>query len=155
MAYRIRGLDPAPFRHLYGLDDAALATHGARRVRVDRAPGVPDRIELRDLAPGETALLVNHVHQPAPTPYRASHAVYVREGADAAVEAVDIVPEVLRRRRLSLRAFDAMHMMVDGRLVDGLQLHETLPAMLAATEVAYVHVHFAAHGCYAALAERA
>lgn len=155
MAYRIRGLDPAPFLHLYGLDDPALAACGARRVQVERMPGVPDRIELRDLAPGETALLVNHVHQPAPTPYRASHAVYVREGAGAAVETVDCVPDVLQRRMLSLRAFDATHMMVDGRLVDGLQLHEALPAVLAQGDVAYVHLHFAARGCYAALAERA
>ena len=79
MAYRIRGLDPAPFVPLYGLDATALEARGARRGVVERMPGVPDRVELRDLEPGETALLLNHLHQPAATPYRASHAVYVRE----------------------------------------------------------------------------
>lgn len=154
MAYRIRGLDPAAFVPLYGLDAAALEARGARRVVVERSPGVPDRVELRDLEPGETALLVNHLHQPAATPYRASHAVYVREGASEAVEVVDRVPEVLRRRMLSLRTFDRAHMMLDGRLVDGERLHALLPEVLAQAGVDYVHLHFAARGCYAACVER-
>lgn len=154
MAYRIRGLDPAAFVPLYGLDAAALEARGARRVVVERTPGVPDRVELRDLDPGETALLVNHLHQPAATPYRASHAVYVREGALEPVEVVDRVPEVLRRRMLSLRTFDRAHMMLDGRLVDGEHLHALLPEVLAQADVGYVHLHFAARGCYAARVER-
>ena len=81
MAFRITGLAPDPFRHLFGLDDAALASQGAIRYRVDSGFGFPDRIELRDATPGETVLLVNHVHQPADTPFRASHAIFVREGA--------------------------------------------------------------------------
>jgi hypothetical protein len=32
MSFRIRGLDPAPFLPLYGLDDAALAALGVARV---------------------------------------------------------------------------------------------------------------------------
>ena len=30
-------------------------------------------------------LLLNYVHQPADTPYKASHAIFVREGAERAV----------------------------------------------------------------------
>lgn len=78
MTFRIAGLDPAPFRHLYGLSEEELARAGTRRCLVDTMPGFPDRIELRDLTPGEHALLVNYVHQPADTPYRASHAIFVR-----------------------------------------------------------------------------
>ncbi|NKF24493.1 DUF1203 domain-containing protein [Solimonas sp. C16B3] len=33
------------------------------------------------LQPGETALLLNDTHQNADTPYRASHAIFIREGA--------------------------------------------------------------------------
>ena len=47
---------------------------------------------MRDIEPGETALLLNYTHQPAGTPYRASHAIFVREGATAVYEAVDEVP---------------------------------------------------------------
>ena len=49
MSFRIRGLSPEPFRHLYGLTDAELAAAGARRMICDLKPGYPDRIELRDL----------------------------------------------------------------------------------------------------------
>ena len=107
MSFRITGLDPAPFAHLFGLSDEALAAHGARRYVVDKAPGFPDRVEVRDLQPGETCLLVNYAHQPAETPYRATHAIFVREGAEQAYESVDEAPEALRVRTLSLRAFDA------------------------------------------------
>lgn len=155
MSFRITGLSPAPFRHLFGLDDAALAAHGARRVTVERSPGTPDRIGLRDLAPGEQALLLNYEHQPADTPFRASHAIYVHEGTDAPYDAVDTVPELLRRRTLSLRAFGADHMMVDADLVDGRELEAALQRFLADPAVAYLHAHSAKPGCYLARIERA
>jgi hypothetical protein len=155
MGFRIRGLAPEPFRHLFGLDDAALAAAGVRRYHVDHAPGFPDRIELRDLQPGETALLLNYVHQPADTPYRASHAIFVREGATVAHESVDTIPQVLRIRPISLRAFDATHMMVDADLVDGRDLEPAIARLLAQAQVSYLHAHYAQRGCYAAHIERA
>jgi hypothetical protein len=154
MRFRVRGLAPEPFRHLFGLDDAALAAAGARRYVVDHAPGFPDRIEVRDLEPGETAFLLNYVHQPADTPYRASHAIFVREGATAAYESVDEIPAALRIRTISLRAFDAAHMMVDAELVDGRQLEPAIARMFADPQVGYLHAHYAQRGCYAARIER-
>ncbi len=155
MTYRIRGLDPAPFRHLFGLSDEALAAHGARRCIADAKPGFPDRIELRDAEPGETLLLLNHVHQPADTPYRASHAIFVREGAERAVELVDAIPEAIRIRPISLRAFDAAGEMVDADLVDGRELEPLIERLLADPAVDYLHAHYAKRGCYAGRIERA
>lgn len=44
----------------------------------------------------------------------------MREGATAAYDAVGEVPEVMRRRQLSLRAYDAAAgMMLDASLCDG------------------------------------
>ena len=103
MSFRITGLTASTFRHLYGLSDQDLAARSAKRYVVDATPGFPDRIEMRDLEPGETALLVNYMHQPARTPYRASHAIFVREGAETTYDMVDTIPDVLRRRVLSLR----------------------------------------------------
>jgi hypothetical protein len=154
MSFRITGLDPAPFAHLYGLSDEALAAHGARRYVADKAPGFPDRIEVRDLAPGETCLLLNYAHQPADTPYRAAHAIFVREGAQRPYEAVDKIPDALRVRPLSLRAFDADHMMVDADLVDGTAVEGLIERLLANPEVAYIQAHYAKRGCYAARIER-
>lgn len=155
MSFRISGLDPALFATLFGLSDAHLAEAGARRVLVDTMPGYPDRIELRDLEPGETAILLNHVHQPADTPYRASHAIFVREGAAVAWSAEDEVPEVLRRRMISLRAFDTKGEIVGAELVDGRELEGAIDRQLAHPGADYLHAHYAAYGCYAARIDRA
>src|SRR6516164_5537212 len=153
MSFRILGLDPAPFVPLYGLPDDELARRGVRRFVVDQ-PRLPDRIEVRDAELGESLLLLNYLHQPAESPYRASHAIFVREGATSAHVAIDEVPEALRSRPLSLRAFDARGMIVDGILVDGPEMLAASARLLANTDVAYVHVHFARLGCYAARVDR-
>jgi hypothetical protein len=155
MSFRITGLDPAPFRHLFGLSDEELAARGAKRCVADQKPGFPDRVELRDAEPGESVLLINHTHQPADTPYRASHAIFVREGAERAYSAVDVVPEPLRGRPISLRAFDGDHMMVDADLVDGRELESLIERLLADPKVSYLHAHYARRGCFAARIERA
>lgn len=152
MSFRITGLSAQPFAHLFGLSDAELGAHGALRYRGE---GLPDRIELRDTVGDETVLLVNHEHQPADTPYRSRHAIFVREQAGPAFDAVDTVPEALRRRLLSLRGFDAAGMMIDADLVDGQQVETLIARLLAQPEIAYVQAHFARRGCYAALIRRA
>jgi hypothetical protein len=154
MAYRISGLSPEPFRHLFGLPDAELARQGAQRWVAEAGSRLPDRIELRDAEPGERLILVNYEHQPAATPYRASHAIFVLDGATTACEAIDRVPEAMRSRMLSLRAFDADHLMVDASLVDGGVAEAAIVKMLANPQVAYIQAHYATRGCYAARIER-
>ena len=154
MKFRVTGLSPEPFRPLFGLADAAPARHGARRYVAD-GPGFPDRIEISDAAPGETLLLVNYVHQPAAGPYRASHAIFVREREVAPTDLIDDLPPAMRVRPLSLRAFDASGMMVDGDLVDGGAADRLIERLLAQPEVAYIHAHYARRGCYAGLIQRA
>ncbi|MGE0006101.1 MAG: DUF1203 domain-containing protein [Parvibaculaceae bacterium] len=155
MAFRISGLSPEPFRHLFGLSDAELARHGVRRYRVDTPTGYPDRIEMRDAEPGETVLLLNHVSQPADTPYRASHAIFVREGAEEAYDRVDEVPQVMRSRLLSLRAFDVDGMMLDADVVDGREIETLIGRFFANPDVAYIHAHNARRGCYSGRIDRA
>ena len=155
MSFRIKGLGSEPFQHLYGLNDEDLARHGARRYVADRKPGFPDRIEVRDAETGESLLLVNYVHQPANTPYRASHAIFVREGATETYDRVDEVPEVMRVRPISLRAFDQANLMVDADLVEGRALEDLIARFLSNPQVVYLHAHYAKRGCYAARIERA
>jgi len=155
MALRILGLDPTPFLHLYGLPDSELATRGVIRQRVDEPHSAPDRIELRDAEPGETVLLLNHEYLAADSPYRGRHAIYVREGARERFDAVDVVPDALRRRLLSVRAFDEAGMMVDADVVEGTALEALAERLLAHPEVAYLQAHHARRGCYAARIERA
>ena len=139
MSFRITGLSPAPFRHLVGLFDAELQRHGAQRCAVDSPTGFPDRIELCDCVPGETVLLLNYMRQPADTPYRASHAIFVREGATAPYDAVDVVPTSLQSPLLSLRAFTAAHGMVDADAIDGADPGPAIDRLLGDPRVAYVH----------------
>jgi len=154
MSFRITGLSPAPFRHLFGLTDEELAKHAAKRYVADATPGYPDRIELRDAKPGETVILLNYVHQPASTAYYASHAIFVREGAQAAYDRVNEIPGVLRSRQLSLRAFDAEHLMVDADLVDGSGIEHVIERFFVHPHIAYLQAHYAKRGCYAARIER-
>jgi hypothetical protein len=154
MSFRIRGLSPAPFQPLYGLSDAALAALNVRRMVVTETPGFPDRIEMRDVEPGETVLLLNHVCQPADTPYRASHAIFVREGAVETYDRVGEVPEVMRRRLLSLRAYDRDHMMVDAEVTEGSAAEAVIERLLDNPATAYIHAHNAKRGCYSGLIER-
>jgi hypothetical protein len=65
------------------------------------------------------------------------------------------VPEQLRTRTLAVRAFNADGMMVGHALVDGGELESAIGRLFADAEAAYLHIHFAAPGCYAAHVERA
>jgi hypothetical protein len=153
--FRITGLAPERFAHLFGATDEALAAVGARRRIVDAHPGYPDRIEMRDLELGEKAILVNYLHLDVDSPYRSSHAIFVREGATRAYEAVDEIPEVLRSRLLSVRAFDRDAMMTDGDVIQGDGLQSWILAAFANAEVAFVDVHNAKRGCFAGRVLRA
>jgi len=155
MTYRITGLPATEFSHLFGLDDDALAALGAKRYIVDEHPGFPDRIELRDLEAGERALLLNYTHHAAATPYRSSHAIFVREGAVERYDRANEIPDVLRIRLLSVRAFDAAGMMIDADVLDGSELEAAIARFFARDDAAYLHVHNAKRGCFAARVDRA
>lgn len=155
MSFQIRALPARPFAPLFALTDDELRALGAVRQTVDRTPGFPCRVSLADAEPGETVVLVHYEHQPADTPYRAAHAIYVREGAREARPAPGEVPDVLRRRLLSVRGFDAAGMMVGADVVDGRALEPAVARLFADERVAYLHLHHAKPGCYAARVERA
>lgn len=155
MDFRIKGLPAAEFAHLAGLDEARLAQLGIERVRIAEPHSAPDRISLRDAEVGETVLLLNYEHQPADSPYRSRHAIYVIEGEQRTFDEVNAVPDVMRRRLLSLRAFDARGMMVDADVVEGARVEPLIERLLGDARTAYVQAHYARRGCFAARIERA
>jgi hypothetical protein len=154
MSFRISGLPLARFEPLFALSDAELASRGIIR-RVVEEPGAPCRVSMRDAEPGETVLLLNYEHQPAASPFRSSHAIYVRQAARETYESVDEIPEVLRRRILSVRAFDGDGMMVDADVVDGREVETVVERLLGDSRVVYLHAHYAKPGCFAARIDRA
>jgi hypothetical protein len=156
MSYVVTGLSPEPFRHLFDLTDEALAERGVLRRQVDANPGFPCRVTLEDAEPGDTVLLMNYQHQPADSPFRASHAIFVSQGGQAARRTVDALPGSIRTRPfISLRAFDDDGMIVDAAVAPGAELEPVIERQLAIPGVAYLHAHYAAMGCYAARIDRA
>ena len=155
MNFQIAPLPLAPFAPLFALSDEELALRNIVRRVVDRHPGFPCRVSLEDAPIGETVLLMNYEHQPAQSPYRSSHAIFVRERAQLATPGVNEIPEVLSRRLLSVRGFDAQGLMVKADVVEGAALADAIADFFASDEVAYLHLHNAKPGCYAARVDRA
>jgi hypothetical protein len=155
MHFRIRGLPAEKFAALFALSDAELAAQGAvRRIADGREPGYPCRISLTDSKPGDELILANYEHHPAASPYRMRFAIFVRKGEETFDE-LDTVPEQLRKRTLAVRAFDGDAMMVGFELVEGVKLESAIERQFTDLRAVYLHVHFAAPGCYAASVERA
>lgn len=155
MSFVVTGLSPEPFAPLFDLDEAALARRGARRVTADSKPGFPCRVTLEDAEPGETLLLLNHEHQEANSPYRACHAIYVRQGARAAARVENAMPPALRSRLLAIRAFDDAGMMIDAEIAEGAEAEPLIERFLSNPRAAYLHAHNARRGCFAARIDRA
>jgi len=152
MHFRIQGLPAEKFAHLFTLSDEELAQAGAVR-RIADGPR-PCRISLTDAKAGDELILINYEHHAVDSPYQMRFAVYVR-GGEETFDAVDTVPQQLRTRTLAVRAFDRGAMMVGWELADGNELEAAIERLFADPRAAYLHVHFAAPGCYAARVERA
>ena len=155
MAFRVVGLPSLLFRSLYGLSEKDLAGLGVEVKFADAPTGFPCRVSLRDAPVGTRMLLMNFEHQPADTPYRSRHAIFVEDGAEEAHPEVNEVPEVLASRTLSVRAFDEAGQMLDAAVVSGREAGPAFERLLAVPGTAYLHVHNAGRGCYAARVERA
>lgn len=154
MTYIVKGIDPAPYLHLYGLPDEELANHGITRMTVTKKPSFPCRVSLTDREIGENVLLLNHVSHDVAGPYRASHAIFVTEGIEARSQYVDEVPPVFGPRVLSLRGFDQTGMMVDAILTQPGDADAGIRKLLENPAIESIHAHNAVRGCFAAKIER-
>ena len=155
MNFQIKALPETEFASFFEMTDAELAEHQACRQIVNSKPGTPCRVSLADAEIGETVILLNYAHQPEESPYQATHAIFVREGAKQATIAMNEVPEVIRSRLISMRLFNNKHMMVDADVVTGDTLSEMISKAFENTEIDYIHLHNAKPGCFAASVERA
>ncbi|WP_430511036.1 DUF1203 domain-containing protein [Pannonibacter phragmitetus] len=155
MTFQIEPLSAERFLPLFSLDDEELAARNIEVHVADADAGYPCRLGLRFAKAGERLLLVNYEHVPHDTPYRASHAIYIVQGAESVWPKVGEVPNSLQVPMLSVRAFDARHRIIDGRLVAGEKLADTIGSIFDVPEVEYIHLHYPGRGCYAACVRRA
>ncbi|GAA3891806.1 DUF1203 domain-containing protein [Sphingomonas limnosediminicola] len=153
MSFVVRGIDPAPYKAMFGLPEEALAQRGIVRMTVD-SPTFPCRVSLTDRAIGETVLLLNHISHDVANPYRASHAIFVAEANEEAAEYVDSVPPVFEERVLSLRGFDKEGMMAAAILTQPGEAEAGIRQLFADPNIETIHAHNATRGCFSAKIER-
>ena len=65
------------------------------------------------------------------------------------------IPESISSRLISARAYDADGMMLDADVVEGTVLATLIRQMFGNRRTAFIHLHNAKQGCYAARVERA
>ena len=156
MDFRIIGLPPQPFRPLFEQTNAALLERGMRRVIADDTTGFPCRVSMAHAAPGEELLLTSYEHQSARhSPYRATGPIFVRKHATEAFDAINMIPDPLKTRLLSVRAYDASDLIVEADVADGAAVEPLIAQFLRRDDVHYLHIHYARRGCYACRADRA
>jgi hypothetical protein len=149
MTYQVRGLDKAAFEPMFSLSDEELYARRARR-QVASGSGEPCRVSLKDASAGETVILLNHVSHDVETPFRTSHAIYVRELAEQAPVYADELPPMLDVRTLGLRAFDAAGVLRAGSIARPGKGDMWVRRLLEQPGITEVHAHNAAYGCFLA-----
>jgi hypothetical protein len=155
MSFIVHALPEAPFAPYFSMPEEELLAHRARVMVADASPGFPCRVSLADAEVGERVLLIHHEHHACESPFRSSHAICVREGAEQALMRPGELPEMLRSRTLSLRVFDADSMLRTADIVEGEQLEPAIRTALRDPAVAYLHLHNVELGCYLARVTRA
>jgi len=155
MNFQIVPLPLKEFLPLFELPDPELARRGAHRMIVDANPGFPCRVSLEDVEIGERVILLNYMHQPADSPYRATGAIFVCEKAVEAKLPPCEIPAVVQRRTISVRGYDVEGMMKNARVVEGRAIEGTIADFFADDRVAYLHLHNAGAGCYSCRVDRA
>jgi len=154
LAFRCVALSSERFAAYFLLSDRELIERGARRMTVDAQPGYPCRVSLVDAEMGEAVLLLPFEHQSAHSPYRASGPIFVREQAVQAQPAIGEVPDALRRRLISVRAYDRAGMMVNADVIEGRVLQSAITGLFTHPDTEYLHLHNARPGCFACRVER-
>jgi len=149
----VSGLRRNDFTKLFAMSDTELAERNAVRVQAT-SHGFPCRVSLKDAEEGDTLILLHHVSHDVATPYRSSYAIYVNETAVEVAPYVDSTPPVFEGRPIALRGFDERGMLQAASLALPGQADAKIREVLANPEIAYIHAHNAAHGCYSARIDR-
>lgn len=155
MSFIISGLPIEQFRPLFSMSDTALAEKGVVRKIADAKPGYPCRISLEDAEPGDQLLLMHYENHRVQTPYRSAYAIYINEAATEQRIVRDSVPGALQGRPIALRVFNETGMLINAALcLDG-NVANAIETAFETAEASYIHLHNAAHGCFAAEARPA
>jgi hypothetical protein len=153
--FQLLGLPYAPFAPLFTLPDEKLSAYNAQRVFAATKPGYPCRVSLIDADIGEELLLLPFEHQPAGSPYKSSGPIFVRKAATQTQVEPGAIPDYVRTRLISVRAYDSKHLMTDALVCAGTDAAAAIQKMFGRAEVAYIHLHNANRGCFSCAVQRA
>lgn len=136
---------------------AVLETEQPGRVSKIAGEGdtYPCRRCLMDAEAGDEVYLLSYDPFLGDSPYRCASPIFVHKKQCTPYQGAE-VPEQQRKRLLSVRAYDAGHMIVGhGDVLEGTKLEQTSEELLSDPAVEYIHVHNARPGCFAVRIERA
>lgn len=153
--FQITALPADRFDYWRTMSDAELRQHSAQWVVADSDTGYPCRVSLEDARTGERVLAIPFSHHEADSFYRASGPIFIREQAQTARIALNIIPSFLMPRMISARAYDRRGMMLKADAITGDRLGQVLNQFFSDPAVINVHLHNARTGCYLCQAERA
>ena len=153
--FQVQALPITSFQPWFDLNPDQRRRRGARWLTADASPGYPCRVSLTDAQVGERVLALPYTHHDVASPYRAAGPIFVREQAAQAQPKVNEIPPMLLHRLLSLRAYDAAHMMIGAEVVEGLELAAAIKHLWQNPAVQYVHLHNAKPGCFMCSVHRA
>ena len=135
--------------------DEARRSPGAVPAAAGDGP-YPVRCCLRDADDAADVVLASVMPFRGESPYAARSPVYVHaERCTGHAEEPGAVPEMLRGRLLSVRAYDGSHMLTGTEVLQGTDLEAAIDRLLGQDPGAYIHVHFAGPGCFACRIEAA
>jgi hypothetical protein len=156
-SFRVSGISAEVLNEFRQLSDDELRQRNVFRYIADQKPGYPCRVSLVDAEIGESLLLLNFGHLMSSTPYRSVGPIFVRESARETYVRVDEIPEVLRApgRMLSIRAYDNNDMLAGAAVIGTAEIDQSIQKFFAERQAAYLHVHYAAPGCFACRVDRA
>src|ERR1700675_4494312 len=153
-SFQLVGLPFEPFSPLFALSDAELLARNVRRVFATTKPGYPCRVSLADAEIGDELLLLPFEHQPASSPYKSSGPIFVRKATLQAHVEPGVVPDYVRTRLISVRAYDTQHLMSDALVCAGSDAAAAIQKMFGRDDVAYIHLHNANRGCFSCAVNR-
>jgi len=125
--------------------------------RLDAQDSYPCRHCLREATAAHGMLLLSHQAPKPKSVYGHATAIFLCAQECQRFDAPDTVPDIVRNRHVSLRAFDAQGMMLydANELVPGSGHDAAIRRILGRDDVAYVNAHTAKAGCLLCHIERA
>lgn len=153
--FRVKAIEKDALPDPATLSEAERERLHAVWVTADTRPGYPCRVSLVEADVGERVLLLPFEHHGVDSPYRAAGPVFVREQAVTAELGINEIPEILKERLLSIRAYDRRGFMVHAEVFQGRGLENVLHRQFLNEAVEYLHIHNANPGCFNCSVHRA